>query len=272
MNQIPLRILKETAKDALIRGGDIVRRGFYRSRRVTYKGPLSPVTQIDLQSERAVIGLIRKRFPGHEFLAEESAFLKKINPHGTASKTYRWLIDPLDGTTNFVHRVPHACVSVAVEHEGEILAGGVIDPFRDELFLAEQGGGAFLNGKRIFVSQEKNLLHSLFITGFPYNHNLYAQKYAKTLVPFLRKTADLRRFGAAAIDLAWIACGRAEGYFEYHLNPWDVGAGYLLVKEAGGEMTDFRGRPFQVLSPVQTLATNREIHKKALNMLRFCLS
>jgi myo-inositol-1(or 4)-monophosphatase len=233
---------------------------------VSYKTATSPVTQVDQASERKIIRLIRKRFPDHTFLAEESAFLKKGDLGKSRLGRYRWVIDPLDGTVNFMHRIPQACVSVAVECGGVVLAGGVYDPFRDELFLAARGKGATLNGKPIRVSRETKLIRALLVTGFPYNHQRNAVYHANLLVPFLTKTADIRRFGAAALDLAWIACGRLDIYWELGLQPWDVAAGWLLIEEAGGKVTDFENKSLSVDRPYKTLATNGRLHDRVVRL------
>lgn len=259
--------LLTTAKEALLAGGAVLRKGYSGVDRVSYKTSTSPVTQVDRLSEKKIITLIRRTFPGHTFLAEESAFFKKGDLGKSRPGRYRWVIDPLDGTVNFMHRIPQSCVSVAVECGGVVLAGGVYDPFRDELFLAARGQGATMNGRTICVSQEKKMIRSLLVTGFPYNHQKKASFHAELLVPFLKKMADVRRFGAAAIDLAWVACGRVEVYWEFGLAPWDVAAGWLLVEEAGGKVSDFKGRPLNLDFPRKTLATNQFLHKDVLGLL-----
>ena len=182
----------------------------------------------------------------------------------STSLGYRWVIDPLDGTVNFIHGIPQASVSIAVEKGGVVLAGGVFDPFRNELFMAARGKGATMNGRKIAVSKETVPLRSLLITGFPYDHQMNARHHAEILTPFLATMADVRRFGSAAIDLSWIACGRADAYFEFKLNPWDVAAGWLLVEEAGGKVTDFSGKPLSLEKPDETVATNGRLHPKIL--------
>jgi myo-inositol-1(or 4)-monophosphatase len=259
-----LTSLFETTRDALLAGGKIVKAGFHKAKSVHYKTATSPVTQVDLASEKAIISLISKRFQDHTFLAEETAPVVAHNAHRSGRSVYRWIIDPLDGTVNFIHGIPQTSISIGVEKDGRVLAGGVFDPFRDELFLAAKGRGATLNARRIKVSSETVPLKSLMITGFPYDHQKNAQKHADFLVPFLASMADLRRFGSAAIDLSWIACGRADAYFEFNLNPWDVAAGWLLVEEAGGKVTDFKGNRLDIEKPHQTVATNRRLHAKIL--------
>lgn len=275
MKNIPHAKLIMVAKKALLSAGAIIKKGFSEKRRVTYKSSTSPVTHIDLMAEKKVIGIIRSHFPDHEFLAEESDFQKHGDPlrkgrvfESRAKDNYRWVIDPLDGTVNFVHSFPQVSVSVAVERNGVVLAGGVYDPLRDELFMAAKGKGATLNEKRIHVSAESKLQKSLLLTGFPYDRRRKASLYSQMVKAFLRQAMDLRRMGSAAIDLAWIACGRAEGYWEYKLNPWDVAAGMLIVEEAGGRVSDFSGRKYQIEHPIETLATNGRIHGQILAVFR----
>ncbi len=268
MKEESLEKLSQTVKKTLLAGGAIIRRGAQGVRRVKYKSTYSPVTQIDVASEKAIFKIVRKTFPGHTFLAEESAFLKKGDLGKSRPGRYRWVIDPLDGTVNFMHRIPQSCVSVAVECNGEVLAGGVYDPYRDELFMAVRGRGATMNGKRIHVSPERRLIRSLAITGFPYDHQKNAAYHARFIQPFLTKFADLRRHGAAALDLSWVACGRVEAFFEFDLNPWDIAAGMLLVKEAGGKLSDFRGAPLHIDRPDQTLATNGHVHSRTVKLFK----
>lgn len=267
MKCVPLSILAQTVKDALFAGRRVLKKGFSEKRRVSYKTPISPVTQVDREAERKIISLIRRRFPGHSFLAEESAFLKHLNMRRISSG-YEWIIDPLDGTVNFLHHVPQFCVSVAVAFNGVVQAGGVMDPMRDELFLAVRGKGATLNGKRIRVSKERRFRRSLLVTGFPYDRYKKYDLYISLLRPFLRKTAGIRRYGSAALDLAWIACGRSEGYWEANLCPWDVAAGWLLVEEAGGKVTDFQGKPYALSDTTQTVASNGRIHHTMVRLFQ----
>ena len=260
--------LAQTAKRALLEGGAIVRRGYAGARQVSYKTATSPVTQVDVASEKAIIRVIKKAFPEHAFLGEESSFLKKEKIQKSRSGEYRWIADPLDGTVNFIHRIPQFCVSVGVERGGVVLAGGVYDPCRDELFFAVRGQGATLNGKKIRVSPENRMIRSLLITGFPYEHQKNAAKHAAFIQPFLQKFADLRRLGAAALDLSWVACGRVEAYWEATLCPWDVAAGLLIVEEAGGRVTDFSGRPLNLDNPQETLATNGTLHPGVVKIFK----
>lgn len=218
------------------------------------------VTEIDKQSEAMIIKKIKQHFPSHDILAEESG------SHNQKSE-YRWVIDPLDGTTNFTHALPIFCVSIGVEHNGEVVAGAVYDPSSDEMFSAEKGRGAFLNGKRIHVSSTSTLIESLLVTGFPYNVKENPSHAVEHFVNFLMEGQGVRRLGAAAIDLAYVAAGRLDGFWEVFLNPWDKAAGMLLVQEAGGRVTDFRGEPGSIYEP-KTLATNNNIHEAMLEILR----
>lgn len=254
-----------TLKKALLTAGAIIRKGFSEKRQVKFKSPTSPVTHIDVRSEKAILKLIKKNFPDHDFLGEESDFLRQ---NKATQAPFRWIIDPLDGTVNFVHGFPQCSVTIGVEHNGQMIAGGVFDPFRNELFLAERGKGATLNGKRIHVSTRGKLSQSLLLTGFPYDHREKANYYLKVAKPFLATSMDLRRLGSAAIDLAWVACGRVDGYWEFNLSPWDVAAGWLLVEEAGGKVTNFLGRAADINKPKQTLATNGLIHKEMIGHFR----
>ena len=211
------------------------------------------VTEIDKHSEEIIIEIVRKHFPSHDILAEESGGTK-----GRPSD-YRWIIDPLDGTTNFTHGFPVFCVSIGIEYKGEIILGVIYDPNFRELFTAEKGKGAFLNGKRITVSKIDSLSKSLLVTGFPYNVVENPNNAIEHFVHFLMKAQAVRRMGSAAIDLAYVAAGRYEGFWEVALNPWDMAAGALLVQEAGGTLTGFNGNPFSIYKK-EVLASNGFVH------------
>jgi len=249
-------------KTALLAGGAVLRRYFGR---VTYelKGRANLLTKADLSSQRAVIAVIKKAFPGHGFLAEEAG----VRGCGEGPL---WVIDPLDGTTNYAHTFPVAAVSIGFMAGGRIMAGGVFDPFREELFLAERGGGAFMNGRRIKVSAAPKLARSLLVTGFPYDRAEKADFYCSFFSKFMRISHDVRRLGSASLDLAWLAAGRTDGYWEFGLKPWDVAAGGLIVEEAGGKVTDFSGRPWKAIGGygAQTLATNGRIHAEMLKVIK----
>lgn len=247
---------------ALERSGKILRRHFGRAR-VSYKGRADLLTQADLESQEAVLALIKKRFPDHDYKAEE----KGVKATGSE---FVWVLDPLDGTTNYAHGYPAACTSLALVRRGKPLVGGVYDPFRDEAFLAEAGRGARLNGKKMSVTKTPDLAHSLLISGFPYDRAEKSRFYLEYFRRFMERCHDVRRSGTAALDMAWVAAGRADGFWEFGLSPWDVAAGLLLVGEAGGEVTDFEGKPWRTLDEFgrRTLATNGKIHKEMLRQLR----
>ena len=250
--------IKRTLLDALERAGRIIKANFGKQQKITKKGEFNLVTAIDKASEKAVVDLILKRFPDHAILAEESPAVK--------GSEGRWIIDPIDGTTNFAHGFPIVSVSIGFELEGRLTMGGVFDPFRKELFFAERGKGATLNGKRIRVSKVKTLSDSLLATGFPYNRNKYLDDCLGMLRVFLSKIQCVRRGGSAAIDLCYVACGRFDGYYEITLSPWDKAAGMIIVEEAGGTLTDFSGAPL-TLTGIQNLATNGRIHQEMLTAL-----
>jgi myo-inositol-1(or 4)-monophosphatase len=218
------------------------------------------VTEIDKRSEEMIIEIISSHFPSHDILAEESG-----NDRGKPSD-YKWIIDPLDGTTNFTHGLPIFCVSIGIEYKGELIAGVIYDPNFDELFSAEKGKGSFLNGKRIRVSQSKTIEKSILVTGFPYNIVENPDHAVEHFVNFLMKAQAVRRLGSAAIDLAYLACGRFDGFWEVALHPWDMAAGALILKEAGGMITNFNGNNFDLYTK-QLLASNGLIHKQMLEIL-----
>ncbi len=250
--------IKRTLLDALDRAGRIIKANFGKQQKISKKGIFNLVTEIDKASEKAVVELILKRFPGHAILAEESPAVQ--------GSEGRWIIDPIDGTTNFAHGFPIVSVSIGFELEGRLTMGGVFDPFRRELFFAERGKGATLNGKRIRVSKVKTLSDSLVATGFPYDRHKNPDDYLGMLRAFLTRIQGIRRGGSAAIDLCYVACGRFDGYYEVKLSPWDKAAGMIIVEEAGGTLTDFSDDPL-TLTGIQNLATNGRIHKEMLAAL-----
>jgi len=218
---------------------------------VEYKGEVDIVTKADRESETLIVGAIRKLWPGHDITGEE----------GTNTKTgsdFRWYIDPLDGTTNFAHGYPVFCVSIALEHRNERIAGVVYDPTRREMFAAEKGSGAELNGRPIHVSKIRDLSECIVATGFP-SQKRHRNPNIHFYHQITMKTHGIRRAGSAAMDLAYVACGRFDGYWELNLNPWDTAAGVLIVQEAGGLVTDFWNAPFDIASK-EVLAGNPAIH------------
>jgi len=252
---------RSVLREALDRAGRVLRRRF-GSVSITYKGRANLLTQADLESQETILGLIRRKLPGHDYRAEEKAL------KDTAAE-FSWVIDPLDGTTNFAHGYPVACVSIALLRRGRPVLAGILDPFRDERFLAEAGRGAWLNGKPIRVSTPSRLEESLLVTGFPYDRAKRSHYYTEFYRRFMLRCHDVRRSGSAALDMAWVAAGRVDGFWEFNLSPWDVAAGLLLVREAGGKVTDFRGRPWGPVGEFgrQTLASNNRIHAAMLRVL-----
>ncbi|MFB3883698.1 MAG: inositol monophosphatase family protein [Thermodesulfobacteriota bacterium] len=230
------------------------------SQSVEYKGEINPVTEVDKLCDQAITQTISKAFPDHDLLTEESPFQKKGSP-------WRWIIDPLDGTTNYLHGYPCYCVSVGLEIEGEVKLGVVYNPILDELFQAEKGKGAFLNGNRIFVSHEDHLSRSLLCTGFPYDVREHGDLYLSYFRQFMTRSFGIRRPGSAGIDLCYLAAGRFDGFWEWKLQAWDVAAGSLIVAEAGGKVTDFKGQPFSIYSG-EILASNGLIHEEMLQVVR----
>ena len=254
-----MKKIKHTLEKALLEAGSIIKRSSTRPIEIQYKSPVSLVTETDRKVERVIIDIIRRQFPDHSILAEES------EPKGNSSS--KWIIDPIDGTTNFAHRLPMACVSIAFEENEIVKVGGVWNPFQGEWFWAELGKGASLNGKKIRVSKTKTLKESLLVTGFPYDRRERARYYLDFMEAFMLQTQGIRRLGSAALDLCYLACGRFDGYWEFKLQPWDVAAGALIAKEAGARLSDFRGKPMNIYGH-ETLASNRLIHGEMLKVIQ----
>ena len=260
--KVSRNFLFRTLVSALQAGGRVIKRGFPRHKIIVErKGPTSLVTQVDRAAEKAILSVILGRFPDHGTVAEES-------PVKPSREPYRWFIDPLDGTTNFIHGVPLVCVSIGLEYEGRLILGGVYNPVGGEMFLAEKGRGARLNGKPIQVSRVSRLQDSLYVTGFPYDRSHPPSDYVRFFNAFLNIGQGVRRLGAAALDLAWVAAGRFEGFWEFRLSPWDVAAGALIVEEAGGRVTDARGGRYPHDRPLSTLATNGRVHRRMLEIIQ----
>lgn len=245
---------------ALREAGAVHRRFARRGFTVSHKGRVDIVTPADHAAERRILKVLGGAFPDHGFLTEESGARTSRSP-------YRWIVDPLDGTVNFAHGMPISCVSIGLEKDGRMLLGGVYDPFREETFLAVRGRGAFLNGRRVRVSRARKLIDALVVTGFPYKRFRRAGFYLRFVERLMRRTQGLRRLGAAALDLAYVACGRFDAYWEFHIKPWDASAGWLLIEEAGGRVTDFRGRPYGLSDTSETLASNGLLHGRMLSAL-----
>ncbi len=227
---------------------------------VSMKGPGDFVSAADHRAEKILFEELRKARPAYGFLMEESGEVE-----GT-DKAHRWIVDPLDGTTNFLHAVPMFAVSIGLERDGEIVAGLVFNPVMNELFVAEKGGGAFLNDRRIRVAQRRDLSQSIVTTGIPHQGRGNHPAYLKELAPVMAKSAGIRRTGSAAMDLAWLAAGRFDGFFERGLSPWDVAGGILLVAEAGGFVTDYSGRA-SALNAGTLVAGNADIHRTLVDLL-----
>jgi myo-inositol-1(or 4)-monophosphatase len=231
---------------------------------IELKGEINPVTELDRQVEEFLVSHIAREFPGHDFLAEE-----RTNSEGNSK--YRWIIDPLDGTTNYAHGYPCFAVSIALEEEGRIILGVIYQPATAEMFTAVLGGGAFLNGKPIKVSRRVNSLdNSFLVTGFPYNLREpgVLERNLERFRKFLARSFAIRRDGSAAYDLACLAAGRFDGFWEENLSPWDTSAGALMVVEAGGVVTDFAGEIFDPLKSKSILASSSEIiHEQMLALL-----
>jgi myo-inositol-1(or 4)-monophosphatase len=249
----------QTARDA----GRLLAERFGRNLRISNKSELDLVTESDLASERLIIDRIKTYYPRHAILAEESG----TNPPATDGEQsdWRWIIDPLDGTTNYAHGYPCFCVSIGLEHKGRIEVGVVYDPMRDECFAAERGEGAALNGKRIQVSPAPNLASALLCTGFPYDVRERSE-FARHFANFIMNAQGVRRDGAAALDLAYVAAGRFDGFWEEGLKPWDVAAGVLLIEEAGGRVSDYLGGTLDIFTPPM-LASNGLIHEQMMRVL-----
>ena len=225
---------------------------------VSLKGPGDYVTASDKKVEKIIIEELQKARPDYSILSEEIGQISN-------DESFRWIIDPIDGTSNFLHGIPHFAMSVALEHEKEIICGIVYDPIKDEMFYSEKGQGSFLNNQRIRVSSRKNLKNSIIATGIPWGAKDKNDKYLKQLVPIMDNSAGIRRFGVASLDLAYVASGRFDGYWESNLNLWDICAGILLVKEAGGLITDFEGEK-KYLENKNLLASNSGINEQLLKV------
>jgi myo-inositol-1(or 4)-monophosphatase len=248
-----LEVAVEVAQEA----GKILREEMERPPTISHKSEFDLVTQADRRSEALIVGKLQKYFPDHSVAAEE----------GTGKDTsseYRWHVDPLDGTTNFAHAYPCFCVSIALARKNELLLGVVLNPIYNELFTAARGEGAFFNGKRIHCSKVSALKNSLLCTGFP-NHNRQANPNIHFYWDFTLRSHGVRRDGSAALDLASVAMGRFDSFWEFGLNPWDTAAGVILVEEAGGKITDMQGQPY-TLGGVSILASNGLIHDEMVRV------
>jgi myo-inositol-1(or 4)-monophosphatase len=251
--------ITEFAKSLSIKAGRLVRAGFSRRMTIQYKGRINPVTQIDLASEKLVISEIARKFPGHAVLGEEGS-------DSRGKSEFVWIIDPLDGTVNFSHGFPVYCVSIGVEYQGEIVAGAVYDPEREELFWSRKASGAWLNKTRIRVSGESRLDRALLATGFAYDIGTSRKNNLGYFARMARKAQGIRRPGSAAIDLCWLAAGRIDGFWELKLHPWDTAAATLIVAEAGGRLSRVDGSKYSIFAP-DLLASNGNLHDRMKRVL-----
>lgn len=254
--QLTLSYVENLARQA----GEILQAGYNKEHQVGYKGVIDLVTEIDHQSEKLLLGEVRKDFPDHHIFSEESGIIQ-----GNVNDV--WYIDPLDGTVNYAHQVPIFCVSIAYASRGALALGAVYDPMRDEMFLAERGNGAYLNGRPIGVSSASELQRSLLVTGFPYNAWNTPQDNFANFVKFGKLTQGVRRLGSAALDLCYVAAGRFDGFWEMALNPWDVAAGGLICEEAGARITNERGEADYISPPQSVIACAPGIHARMLEEL-----
>jgi myo-inositol-1(or 4)-monophosphatase len=250
-----LQVAVAAAKEA----GRIQKRQFGKRTQVEYKGETNPVTEVDKLSEEAIVRIILESFPDHDVLTEETPFEGKGSP-------FRWIIDPLDGTTNYIRGFPSFAVSIGLEVEETMQVGVAYQPILDELFCAVKGKGATLDGRKIHVSEVNLLDQSFLCTGFPYSIRENPDLYLSYFREFIIRSFALRRPGAAVIDLCYVAAGRFDGFWEMRLHAWDVAAGSLIVTEAGGKVTDFRGQSFDIYSD-EMLASNGLIHDEMLQVM-----
>lgn len=253
-------MLKQTLIKSAQAGAAEILRFFNQDFKVSNKeGVNNLVTEADHASEKAIMAVIKAAFPDHFILSEEAGEIIQ-------DSNYKWIIDPIDGTINFAHGIPLNCVSIAIEHHAEIIMAAVYNPHLNELFFAEKGKGATLNDNPIQVSTQTKAINACLVTGFPYTYINSTNGPLEIFERFVRKGVPVRRLGSAAIDLCWVACGRFDGFYEHKLEAWDSAAGYLIVEEAGGKVTDLTGNKFSVYQH-KVLATNGKIHDEMLDVI-----
>jgi myo-inositol-1(or 4)-monophosphatase len=245
---------------AAIKAGKLQKERLWNDHDIRFKGEINLVTEVDRECEALIVDTIRENWSQHDILAEE-------NDYAQSGSGFRWIIDPLDGTTNYAHGFPWFCVSIALEIEGEVRMGVVFHPMMDELFTCIKEAGAFLNGRRLEVSTRKPLVNSLLATGFPYDRAWDNENNFTNFINFQMSARGVRRAGAAALDLAYVAAGRLDGFWECKLKPWDVAAGQLLVVEAGGKVTNHAGEDFSIRDH-RILASNGLIHESMVAILQ----
>ena len=250
-----------TAIEAVVRAGKLQMQQFGRDFKIEKKGPIDLVTEVDVAVERMFRALVAERFPDHQVLAEE------MGGSAVAPKGPCWVFDPIDGTTNYAHGIPIFCASLALEIDGVAEVAAVFDPNRQELFTAERGGGAYLNGRRLQVSAATSLVDAVVVTGFPYDVHGRVDEIVGLFGAFVGQVRAMRRLGSAAIDLCYVAAGRMDGFWENDLKPWDMAGGALLVTEAGGRVTNMDGTPFGSRRR-HVLASNALLHDQMLEIIR----
>lgn len=248
------------AETAARSAGEFLLKRFRNSLRIEKKGEINLVTDVDRESERIIKGIILGKYPDHQFLAEEGE-------KAVSDSEFLWMVDPLDGTTNYAHGFPVFCISIALMEKGKINTGCIYNPILDECFIALKGKGAYLNNLPIKVSGESDLGDSLLATGFPYDIRESDHDNIKEFAAFAKSARAVRRAGSAALDLAYVACGRFDGFWEFKLSPWDLAAGVLMVAEAGGKVTSYNGEDYDIFSG-EALASNGKIHTQMLGVLK----
>jgi len=251
-----LKVAEEASRIA----GEMLRRNIDSSKEIVYKGAVNLVTDFDKRSQDVIFSHISSRFPDHDFLAEEDLCEQR-------GSEFRWIIDPMDGTTNYAHNFPIFCVSIALEWKNTVVCGVIYDPMRGEMFSAISGKGSVMNGQRIHTSATGDLDKSLLATGFPYDVRESEVNNIDHFANFATRVQAIRRCGSAALDLCYVACGRFDGFWELKLSPWDVAAGILIVEESGGHVTDFQGETASIYGK-DLLASNGLIHEQMIQILK----
>lgn len=249
----------QLALEAVLEAGKVLKKGFRQKKTYQKKGTIDLVTEWDFKSQETVISRLKSQFPDADYLVEESGIERRHSP-------YCWVLDPLDGTTNFVHGLPFYCISLALTSKKGPLLGIVHNPELKETYWALKGKGAFLNGRPIRVSSFPDVFQSLLTTGFPYNIKKTYRQILKRFKQVTTQAQGVRRPGSAALDLCWVARGAVDGFWEQYLKPWDTAAGFILVEEAGGKVSDFAGHPYHI-EKKQILATNGKIHQEMVDLL-----
>jgi len=253
-------MLKATLLKAVESAGQVLKENIDRSFTISNKeGINNLVTEVDHKSEEVIFAIIKESFPDHHILSEESGDIFQ-------DSSYKWIIDPIDGTVNYANGIPICCVSIGIEKEGKMVLGAVYNPFINELFFAERGAGATLNEKKIQVSNQADLIKSCMVTGFPYTYLDMPNGPLQVFEKFIRKGIPVRRLGSAAIDLCWVAAGRFDGFYEHKLSAWDSAAGFIIVEEAGGKVTDLKGDHYNPYQP-GIIATNGKIHDELIRVV-----